>query len=403
MKKFFAFTLCVAAVASVNAQKANVDQAKKLAGKLDKIEEARSLIQQAINNPETAKDANTYFVAGKIEWDAFDKANSNLAINPNDEKVNKEAMGPQLLNGYNYFLQVIPLDQLPNEKGEIKPKYTKDVIGKIASHADDFFTQGANLFNNKQFYPEAYNAFMIYGDLPTMELLGNKAPQIPDSIRATSYYNAGLAGWSANKLEEAAKAFKASRLAGYPEPEAYIYEIACWQNIAGRDTTMIATSDKAIADAAAAGFEKFGLSKPIFFNNMINGMINQSNFDGALNLINTQLANTPDNANLYGLRAFVYDRKGDNDASLADYIKAASLPDADFETLKNAAKKVLRVGTEKLNDVDRSNRDAFHAVKTQYFDVAKQIAEQAKAMKADDSDLLNVLDNIDYALETYFQ
>ncbi|MDE7343374.1 MAG: hypothetical protein K2N19_05090, partial [Muribaculaceae bacterium] len=69
MKKVITMALCIAAVGSMSAQKANVDGAKKLSGKFDKIEEARNLIKQAMENPETANDANTYYVAGKIEFD----------------------------------------------------------------------------------------------------------------------------------------------------------------------------------------------------------------------------------------------------------------------------------------------------------------------------------------------
>lgn len=55
MKKFLTFALCMAAVGSMSAQKAVVDQAQKLAGKSDKISEARALINQAIANPEIGR------------------------------------------------------------------------------------------------------------------------------------------------------------------------------------------------------------------------------------------------------------------------------------------------------------------------------------------------------------
>ena len=64
MKKFLTIALCFAAACSMCAQKAVVDQAKKLSGKIDKIEEARNLIKQAAANPETANDVNTYFIGG---------------------------------------------------------------------------------------------------------------------------------------------------------------------------------------------------------------------------------------------------------------------------------------------------------------------------------------------------
>ncbi len=49
MKKILTFALCLAAAGSISAQKQVVDQANKLAGKNDKITEARDLIKQAAN------------------------------------------------------------------------------------------------------------------------------------------------------------------------------------------------------------------------------------------------------------------------------------------------------------------------------------------------------------------
>lgn len=53
MNRFLSLALCLAAIGSVSAQKANVDQAAKLSGKTDQLNQARNLIKQAMENPET--------------------------------------------------------------------------------------------------------------------------------------------------------------------------------------------------------------------------------------------------------------------------------------------------------------------------------------------------------------
>lgn len=402
MKKVFALALILGTVGSVSAQKTVLDQMKKLAGKTDKIEEARSLIQQAVENPETQNDVLTYYTAGKIEWDAYDKQTMLLAVNPNDQNANPEAMGTELLNGYKWFIKALPLDSLPNAKGEVKPKYSKDIAKRVAAMNEDFFRTGANMFNAKKFYPEAYEAFMIYGDLPKLAFLGKMAPATPDSVRSVAYYNAGLSAWSGNKVREAALAFKKANQAGYAEPESYIYEIACWQNLSQQDSTLIDEAKKNIMEAAQAGYAKFGVAQPLFINNMVNSMITDGKMDEALALNNRLISENPDNAGLYGLRGFIYDRMDNNDASVADYRKAASLPGVDFETLKNASKKVFRVGTQLWNEIDQTNAAERNRIKTEYFEQARDIANKAKSMQPDDSDLDYVLENINYALETYF-
>ncbi len=399
MKKIFVLALCAAAAGSMFAQKANVDAAKKLAGKVDKIEEARTLIQAALADSETMNDPNTYFIAGKIEYDAFDKNDAARRINPAD--VDLLNMYRELLNGYNYYVQGIPVDA-----ASPKPKLGKDMAKAIASHATQYFEGGANFFNEKVFYPEAYQSFMIYGDLSDMtDLLGKATPQLPQADRATAYFNAGLAAYSGNQVEKSAEAFKKARGAGYSDPQAYVYEIACWQNIAQTDSTKSEEAKNRIREVAMDGYRAFGIDQPLFINNLVNSMVSDNQTDQALALITNELGNHPDSPALYGLRAFVYDRADNDEASLADYRKAVSMPGVDYETLKNAAKKIYRLGAEKWNSLEGNSaatQAARQDVKTNYFEAAKAITEQAKALNGVDDDLQYVIENIDYALETYF-
>ncbi len=151
MNKFVALALCLAAVGSAGAQKANVDQASKLSGKTDQLGNARNLIKEAMQNPETKNEARTYFTAGKIEFDAFDKATTAKMINPDDPTAKDDVMGEELLTGYQYFLQALPLDSLPDAKGNVKPKYSKEIVNKIVGHANDFFTASSNYFNSQMY------------------------------------------------------------------------------------------------------------------------------------------------------------------------------------------------------------------------------------------------------------
>ena len=399
MKKFITMTICGLALATAGAQMANVDQAKKLAGKPEKIDEARALIQQALQNPETANQAQTYYIAGKIEWDAYDKNVAKQATNP--DGVNPLEMGKELLNGYNYFLQVFPLDIQPNEKGEVKPKYTKELQKKIADKNNSFWDAGAVFYSEKQYYPEAYNAFMIFGDMPDLKELGTHAPQTVDTLRAVAYFNAGVSAWAADRVDEAALAFAKARENNYQQPEAYIYELACWQNIEQKDSTRENEAIDKIFTIARAGFDKFGMDQPVFLNNLVNTLLNKNREGEALALVNEAIQNYPDRASLYGLRGFVNDRMKNEDASEADYRKAASMPDVDYETMRNAVTKLLRIGQEKWNNIElgdpeiKAKKDS---VRTNYFQAAKAMAEKAKTLTEDPSDMDYLIESIDYQL-----
>jgi tetratricopeptide repeat protein len=402
MKKILTFALCLAAAGSLSAQKQVVDQANKLAGKNDKIAEARELIGQAAANPETQNDARTYFVAGKIEYDAFDNSFKKQMINPKDPSVKPLEMGEQLLNGYNQFLKAMSLDSVPNAKGEIKPKFSKDIASKINGHFNDYFNAGGTFYNEKKFYPEAYEAFMIYGNMPKQSFASKEVKSTPDSVVNTAFFNAGISAYAGNNLEAGANAFKHARLNNSDNYQNYVYEIACWQYLAGQDSTKVDKAKSEIMEIAEAGHKKFGISQPLFINNLINSLVLDNQIDKALQEVNTLVAENPDNASLYGLRGYVNDRKGDDEASVADYKKAASLPGVDFETLKNAAKKIFKVGTQKWNNIEGATPEQRNAIKTEYFQYAKDITDKAKGMNADDSDLNYVIENIDYALETFF-
>lgn len=407
MKKTALAALCLATAGTAFAQKQNVDAASKLSGKFDKIGDARSLIQQAMSNPETSKDARTYFTAGEIEFDAYDNGVKAGMINPSDPSADPLAMGQELLNGYRYYLQALPYDSVPDAKGKVNPKYSKKIVNRVVGHVNDFFNAGGAFYNAKKVYPEAYEAFTIYAEMPNQTWLGKTAPVLPDADRATAYFNAGLSAYFGNHLLEAAQSFRNARLTGYEDDEAqvYVYEIASWQHIAQNDSTMTDTAKASILDAARAGYQKYGIEKPLFLNNLVNYMVSDGQYGQAYQLIDEQIATHPDNAALYGLRGFVYDRNGEDSKSEADYRKAASLPNVDFETLKNAAKKIYRIGAEKWNNIEGNSADAQaerQNVKTNYFEAAQGIANQAKAMNAADPDLNYVIENIEYALETYF-
>ncbi|MCH5229746.1 MAG: hypothetical protein J1F12_07120 [Muribaculaceae bacterium] len=404
MKKIVTAILCIGMIAPVFAQKALVEQAKKLSGKPEKLEEARSLIKQAIENPETKDQVETYFIAGKIEFDAYDNAYKTKMINPDDPAAQVDVMAQELLNGYNYFLQGLPLDSLPNEKGQIKPKRSKEMHNIIKGHASDFFGVGADYYNAKEYYPQAYEAFMIYGDLP--ETLQNNDPTVfnPQQI-ATSYFNAGLAASQGNAPQEGALAFKKARLAGYEKPEAIIYEIASYQTIVQQNEDASPEIQNNIKEAAQAGIDKFGISEPIFINNLINSMVNDGEIDQSLTKLNGLIQENPDAANLYALRAYVYERAENDDLSEADYRKAANMPNADFETLKSASSKLYRDGTQKLNALE-GNSPELNAerqnIKTNYFLEAQKYATQADQMNPNDPYVESILENIDYALKTFF-
>lgn len=406
MKKIISLALCGMAVLAANAQQETVNQAKKLAGKVDKIEEARSLIQQALQNPETQNKAETYYVAGKIEWDAYDKNKASQMVDPS--KVDPYKMGEELVNGYNYFVQVFPLDNEVNDKGEMKQKYTKELQGKIPKKHEDFFNTGALLLDNKDHFPMAYQALMIYGDMPELAVLGDKKPEIKDTTRsrAWAYYYAGRAAYGANNLKDAINAFKKAReqkFVTYDQnfPSSHLFEIASWQALEAEDPSVEEEAKAQILEIARDGYNVYGVAVPLFLTNIVDGLTHQGKADEALTFINDAISKSPEVPDFYSVRAWLYDNMGKDDESVADYLKAVSFPNANYEITRAAVRKLFVTGQEKMNNIDLSAPDGKaqrEAIKTQYLMKAKDLINAAQAKGQDTSDLNYFNENIDYLL-----
>lgn len=400
MRKFLSFAVCLAVACSASAQKQNLEQAAKMSGKPAQLADARALLQAAMQNEETMNDARTYYLAGKLEMDNFDALFKNMTIDPSS--VNTDEMGQNLIDAFDYFVKALPLDSLPDEKGKIKPKYSKDILSKLAGHHNDYANMGAKLWDSKKYYPQAYQAFMIFSEMPTMPFMGKSAPVTNPADIATFYFNAGLAAYFGNAVPQAADAFRKAQLAGYEGPEPYTYEIASWQAISQNDESRADEAKQRVMETAKAAYEKFGLDEPLFINNLINTLVTDEQYDQALTLLGEAMTTHPDSPRLYGLRGFVYDRMGNDDASEADYRKAASLPDVDFETLRSAAHKIARLGTLKWANIEGATEAQRTAIKNDYFQAALDIADKAANMNPNDDMLNNIIENIEYSLETYF-
>ena len=58
-----------------------------------------------MEDPQTKNEARTYYVAGKIEMDAYDNATKTRMINPDDPSAKPAVMADELMNAYKYFLK----------------------------------------------------------------------------------------------------------------------------------------------------------------------------------------------------------------------------------------------------------------------------------------------------------
>ena len=171
MRKITFFGLCVAASLAATAQNSVVKEAEQQS-KSGKYLEAIETIQPALTNPETSQLVATWFIPGKAGMEYYKEQYLNKTIGKN---VDGAKMGHAIIDGYNYLLKALPLDSLPDAKGKVKPKYSKEIVKLIKENYDHFNNAAVFLWDAKD-YHGAYDAWDIILNSPSNPDLGANAP-----------------------------------------------------------------------------------------------------------------------------------------------------------------------------------------------------------------------------------
>ena len=97
---------------ALNAVDGNVDQAK-------------ALIEAAMENKHTASNLDTWYTAGKIQEQIYNKENEKMYL---QQPYDQEKFFGSLSKMFDYFLVCDSLEQIPNEKGNVVAKYRPEMM-----------------------------------------------------------------------------------------------------------------------------------------------------------------------------------------------------------------------------------------------------------------------------------
>ena len=149
MKKIFLFTVLCLVGGTAFALKKNVSRANnELKQEKPNYEEARLLLKEARENPETQNDAKTWWVSAEVE-DAIFLQNDQKRIT--NQSYDDAAMYKALEDEYAYLQQALYLDSLPKAKNKISPKYSKRIIGRIHDRHLSFRDAAVISYKNKDY------------------------------------------------------------------------------------------------------------------------------------------------------------------------------------------------------------------------------------------------------------
>ena len=337
--------LCVAASASF-AQKKVVNEAQSIAkGSNADFGEARTLIKGALENPETKDDAKTWYVAGFIEDQQFNAERAKQILG---QQPNEPVMYEALYGILPYFQKAYELDQLPNEKGKVKPKYTKDIKSILSANHVYLFNGGA-YYIDKQEYKKAYDFFNQYVEISELPMFAGTQTAEKDSTFMTVQFYAAAAASLAKDSRLAIAALERAKNTPYRQYDVYQY--LCYEYGEARTAQDSVMLEKTFEE----GMQVFPDSA-FFLNNLINTYIYSNRNEKALEMLNVAIQKNPNDANLYNVMGRVYETGLKDYANAEKNFQIALEKDPNLtDALSNIGRIYYNQGVNKLSEANMIN------------------------------------------------
>ena len=337
--------LCVAASASF-AQKKVVNEAQSIAkGSNADFGEARTLIKGALENPETKDDAKTWYVAGFIEDQQFNAERAKQILG---QQPNEPVMYEALYGILPYFQKAYELDQLPNEKGKVKPKYTKDIKSILSANHVYLFNGGAYYFD-KQEYKKAYDFFNQYVEISELPMFAGTQTAEKDSTFMTVQFYAAAAASLAKDSRLAIAALERAKNTPYRQYDVYQY--LCYEYGEARTAQDSVMLEKTFEE----GMQVFPDSA-FFLNNLINTYIYSNRNEKALEMLNVAIQKNPNDPNLYNVMGRVYETGLKDYANAEKNFQIALEKDPNLtDALSNIGRIYYNQGVNKLSEANMIN------------------------------------------------
>lgn len=316
-RSLLVITLCIFAGFSF-AQKKAVKDAKSA---MKNVDEARELIKPALTNPETANDPETWKIAGDIEYKAFDDERTlEMQKEITGKGGNEEKMYIGLYNMYDPYIKADELGQVPNEKGQVKNKFRKDIV-KNMRDGHRFYINGGVYYNEKKDFKRATDFFERYWELPSLAMFEDTKSDFntQDSVYQTIKYYAVISSIQSADHERSIKLLK--KIIAEPYVQNSTYKESDAYELLASEYQQVSDS-LAFVQVLNDGAKKFPGNK-YFTPNLINEFIRGGKTAEAMAYLDQAIANDPSNTcELIGVKASLYAEQKNYASAEPAYLQA---------------------------------------------------------------------------------
>ena len=397
MKRIITLYIIAVLALTAGAQQRVVAEVKKaidgMTLTVDNIKAAANKLKPALTNEETKDKAETWYVAGRVQYRLYDKYMANRSIG---KKVDLKAMGHALIDGYQHFDKSLKLDTIVETdkngrpkvdrktmRAKVKTKYSQDIVSRINAKMNDYNKVGGELYNLKD-WEGAFQAWDIY-----CRLAQRQGGVVPDTILGQTRYFQGITRWQQSENRQAADLFAQARSLGYKKKEAYDYALVC----------LSALYDEAgIVQTAADAYNVFGTADMQYIRILINNHINKKEFKQANDLLDRAIAVSDSDAELHNLKGLVVEQQDGLEAALPHFKRCVELaPDnaqAQFNVGRYYYNKAMAVAESHPN----LSRKEFRKQVIPLYREAMSYFEKALEQDSNNEEVRNALRNIYYRL-----
>lgn len=359
--------MMLAVAASGFSQKKMVSKAKSALIEPVDLVEAKTCIEAAMSNEETASDPATFVLAGKIYKKIFDaEAQKKILGQGYDEKSYKE----NLVNSVNSYINGAELSQIPDAKGKTNDKYNKEIKKAFAGLKGDLGAVGYALYKEKK-YDDALKIFDGYISIPNCSIMRE------EPIDSTYYTIESLAAQSALLVKDNQKAIR------------YLYELKDANLPDGKMTyEWLVDALQAEKDTArslkvlAEGLQKYPTDQ-YMISKQVNYYIQHGKRAEAISYLDNAIAANPTKPEYYNVKAGLYLMDKNYDEALKLYEKSQSIA-SNVEAVEGIGVVYAAQGVAEDGKADNIKSDAewkkARAKAETIYKKAEGYLEQAKEM-----------------------